>query len=186
MIKNLKSYTNSFMKKDLTKEFYESRLIVKSLYKASLNLHYYIEEKYKLLENEFTLNNVIKGIEVDKTGVIMGWSEISWSVDIMNHINNIVLDIIHIKLKLKEEYNITLKENVLIKFSNSILMDFINNQRIFNVLNEKLKVCCYCHINNLQGIIYDLCKMSQNRAFDSLKILQNYNNNIHELKLHLN
>ncbi|NFN94383.1 hypothetical protein FDB28_09825 [Clostridium botulinum] len=182
MGEKVKTYKENFKKLDLSEEFYDSRLQIKELYENSLKLHEYIEKKYMSAENLFTVNNILSGIEISKDGIITGWSEISWSKDVINNINNIIEKLVFIKRELKNQSCFSEKENVLIKLSNKIIDLFCNNQETFKELNEKLKLCAICDINNLDGLIFDLSKMSKESAKDSLDIFEKYNYNISKLK----
>ncbi|WP_315080852.1 hypothetical protein [uncultured Clostridium sp.] len=183
MGEKVKKYKQNFEKVDLSKEFFDARLQVKELYENSLKLHEYIEKKYVSSENMFTVNNILSGIEISKDGIITGWSEISWSKDVINNINNIVKKLVSIKIELKNQSCFNEKENVLIRFSNKIIEEFCNNQKTFKELNEKLKLCTMCDINNLDGLIFDLSKMSKEAAKDGLDIFEKYNYNINKLTL---
>ena len=185
MGKKMEIYKKKFRKLDLSKEFYESRLIVKELYENSLKLHESIEEEYNSSECVFNINNIIKGIEVNEEGIITGWSEINWSIDVISNLNNIIKKILSIKIKLNNESNFTLQENVLMQISNDILIDFCNNQNIFNLLNANLKLCSQCDISKLDGLIFNLSKMSKEKAKESFNIYKKYNDNVNELKLNL-
>ncbi|AOR23580.1 hypothetical protein [Clostridium taeniosporum] len=182
MGEKMKTYKNNFKKIDLSGEFYDASLKVKELYENSLKLHEYIEEEQISSENMFTLNNILSGIEISKEGIITGWSEISWSKDIFNNINNIIEYILLIKNDLSKESCFSSKENVLIKFCNDIISEFCNNQNIFRELNEKLELCSKCYINDLDGLIFQLCKMSKEAAKESLDIFKKYNYNVNKLK----
>ncbi|WP_252231112.1 hypothetical protein [Clostridium sp. ZBS15] len=182
MGEKMKTYKENFKKVDLSEEFYDARLQVKELYENSLKLHEYIEEEYISSENMFTVNNISSGIEISEYG-ITGWSEISWSKDIMNEINSIIKKLLSIKMKLKSETCFNQKENVLIRFSNNIIDEFCNNQKAFKALNEKLKLCFECDISNLDGLIFDLNKMSKVVSKESLEIFEKYNYIVDKLKL---
>lgn len=178
-------YKNNFIKIDLSKDFNDSRLIIKELYENSLKLHEYIEEKYNNLESIFTVNNIVNRINIDEDGVITGWSEISWSIDIINNINTIIENILFIKTKVNLQSDFTLKENVLLELSNDVLIEFCNKQNMFKLLNNILNLCSKCDINKLDGLIFDLSKISQEKANKSLQVLKKYNYNLNELKLNL-
>ncbi|NFE74892.1 hypothetical protein FDA09_09820 [Clostridium botulinum] len=183
MGEKVKIYKENFRKVNLSEEFYDARLRIKELYENSLKLHEYIEKKYMSSENMFTVKNILSGIEISKDGFITGWSEINWSKDVINNINNIVEKLVVIKSELKNQSCFSKKENVLMEFSNKIIEDFCNNQKNFKELNEKLKLCAVCDINNLDGLIFDLSKMSKKAAKDSLDIFAKYTYNINNLNL---